>query len=139
MEQRVTLITLGVRDLARVRAFYESLGWNTASAPEDDVVFFQAGGMIVGLWHRARLAEDTGVVDGGGWGSVTLAHNVALPRDAERVIEQARAAGGNIVREPGETFWGANSGVFADPDGHPGGSSPQPALEHQKRRIYPPS
>ena len=77
MEQRVSLITLGVRDLPRARAFYEALGWTTRAAPDDDVVFFQAGGMVVALWGRAQLAEDSGVEDAGGWGGATLAHNVA--------------------------------------------------------------
>ena len=71
MEQRVSLITLGAADLGRARAFYEALGWTTGAAPDDDVVFFQAGGMIVALWSRASLAEDSGVADGGGWGGVT--------------------------------------------------------------------
>jgi uncharacterized protein len=119
MEQRVSLITLGVRDLARARAFYEALGWTTRAAPEDDVVFFQAGGMVVALWDRARLEEDSAVKDSGGWGGVTLAHNVRSPADVDAVIEEARAAGAEIVREPAETFWGGPSAAFTDPDGHP--------------------
>jgi uncharacterized protein len=118
MEQRVSLITLGVTDLARARAFYEALGWTVNGDPED-VVFFQAGGMIVALWSRARLAEDSGVEDGGGWGGVTLAYNARSPIDVDDVIEQARRAGAGIVREPGATFWGGYSGMFVDPDGHP--------------------
>jgi uncharacterized protein len=77
MDQRVSLITLGVGDLARSRAFYEGLGWKTGAKPEDDVVFFQAGCLIVALWDRRKLAEDSAVEDGGGWGGVTLAYNVA--------------------------------------------------------------
>jgi uncharacterized protein len=119
MEQRVSLVTLGVTDLARARAFYEGLGWTTRAEPGDDVVFFQAGGIVVALWDRASLAEDSGVTDGGGWGGVTLAYNVREPREVDEVIEQARAAGGAVPREPGETFWGGYSGVFVDPDGHP--------------------
>jgi uncharacterized protein len=119
MEQRVSLITLGVRDLAKARDFYVALGWTTGAAPADDVVFFQSGGMVLALWSRASLAEDSGVDDGGGWGGVTLAHNVRSPAEVDRVIEEARAAGGRIAREPGETFWGGYSGVFVDPDGHP--------------------
>jgi predicted lactoylglutathione lyase len=118
MEQRVSLITLGVTNLARARAFYEALGWTVNGDPED-VVFFQAGGMIVALWSRARLAEDSGVEDGGGWGGVTLAYNARSPIDVDDVIEQARRAGAGIVREPGATFWGGYSGMFVDPDGHP--------------------
>jgi predicted lactoylglutathione lyase len=119
MEQRVSLITLGVRDLARSRAFYEGLGWTTGAAPDDDVVFFQAGGMVVALWDRARLAEDSTVKDSGGWGGVTLAYNVRSPEEVDAVIEEARAAGGRIGREGAATFWGGYSGLFLDPDGHP--------------------
>jgi predicted lactoylglutathione lyase len=119
VEQRVSLITLGVADLARARAFYEALGWITRAAPGDDVVFFQAGAIIVALWSRARLAEDSGVADAGGWGGVTLAHNVRSPAEVDAVIEEARLAGADIAREGTETFWGGYSGVFVDPDGHP--------------------
>jgi uncharacterized protein len=119
MEQRVSLITLGVRDLARARAFYEALGWTTRAAPDDDVVFFQAGGMVIALWDRAQLAEDSGVDDSGGWGGATLAHNVRSPAEVDTVVEEARAAGADIVREPAQTFWGGYSAAFTDPDGHP--------------------
>jgi uncharacterized protein len=119
MEQRVSLLTLGVRDLARARAFYERLGWTTRAAPEDDVVFFQAGGMVVALWDREQLAEDSGVEDSGGWGGATLAHNVRSPAEVDAVIEQVEPAGGRVLRPGGETFWGGYSGVFCDPAGHP--------------------
>ena len=119
MDQRVSLITLGVYDLPRARAFYEGLGWTTRAAPEDDVVFFQAGGMVVALWGRDQLAEDSGVTDTGGWGGVTLAYNARTLGEVDAVIEEARAAGAEIPREPGETFWGGYSGMFVDPDGHP--------------------
>jgi predicted lactoylglutathione lyase len=119
VEQRVSLITLGVRDLGRARAFYEALGWTTGAAPDDDVVFFQAGGMVVALWDRARLAEDSTVEDGGGWGGVTLAYNCRSPEDVDAVIGEARAAGARIGREGAATFWGGYSGLFLDPDGHP--------------------
>jgi uncharacterized protein len=119
MEQRLSLVTLGVTDLAKARAFYEALGWETGAAPDDDVVFFQAGGMIVALWDRGRLAEDSVVKDSGGWGGVTLAYNTRSTAEVDEVIEQARAAGAEIAREPGETFWGGHSAVFHDPDGHP--------------------
>ena len=119
MDQRLSLVTLGVTDLARARAFYEALGWTSGAAPADDVVFFQTGCMIVALWDRAKLAEDSGVADAGGWGGVTLAYNTSSPAEADAVIEQARAAGARIAREPAETFWGGYSGVFVDPDGHP--------------------
>ena len=119
MDQRLSLVTLGVTDLDRARALYEALGWHTRAEPGADVVFFQAGGMVVAVWDRARLAEDSCVEDGGGWGGVTLAHNVRSSDEVDNVIEQARAAGANIAREPGETFWGGYSGLFIDPDGHP--------------------
>jgi catechol 2,3-dioxygenase-like lactoylglutathione lyase family enzyme len=118
MEQRLSLVTLGVSDVARARAFYEALGWSGES-PDGSIVWFQAGGMIVSLWDRASLAADSAVVDGGGWGGVTLAHNVASPEDVDRVIEEARVAGATIGREPAATFWGGYSGVFLDLDGHP--------------------
>ena len=118
MEQRVSLITLGVSDLERARAFYETLGWTTGAAPGDDVVFFQAGGMIVALWSRAQLAEDTVVEDGGGWGGITLAYNVRSPSEVDAVLAEAAAAGATIGRPGAETFWGGYSGVFIDPEGH---------------------
>jgi catechol 2,3-dioxygenase-like lactoylglutathione lyase family enzyme len=119
VEQRVSLITLGVTDLRRARAFYEALGWTTRAKPEDDVVFFPAGGMIVALWDRANLAEDSVVEDSGGWGGVTLAHNVRSPQEVDAVLSEAAAAGATIARSGAETFWGGYSGVFVDPDGHP--------------------
>lgn len=119
MEQRVSVVTLGVRDLARARAFYEALGWVTRAKPDDDVAFFRAGGLVFALWGRDLLAEDSGVEDGGGWGGVTLSHNVRSPEDVDAVIEEARRAGADIVREPGETFWGGYSAAFTDPEGHP--------------------
>lgn len=114
----MSLITLGVGDLGRARRFYEALGWTTRAGPDDDVVFFRAGCLVVALWERARLAEDSVVEDGGGWGGVTLAHNVRSPREVEAVLGEAEAAGATIARPGGETFWGGYSGVFADPDGH---------------------
>ena len=118
MEQRISLITLGVADVARAAAFYRALGWD-GETPDDDVWFFQAGGMILALWSRAKLAADSTVTDSGGWGGITLAHNVRSPAEVDAVIEEARAAGARIVREPAETFWGGYSAVFHDPDGHP--------------------
>ena len=119
MEQRLSLVTLGVHDLRRARSFYQALGWTTGAAPGDDVVFFQLPAMVLALWDRARLAEDSGVPDGGGWGGVTLAYNTRSPGEVDAVIDQARQAGATIAREPGETFWGGYSGVFVDPEGHP--------------------
>jgi uncharacterized protein len=122
MEQRVSLVTLGVADVARARAFYEALGWHMDGGVDDEtdlVAFFQTGGFIVALWERAKLANDSGVDDRGGWGGVTLAHNVTSPEDVEAVLAEAEAAGARISRPGGKTFWGGYSGVFVDPDGHP--------------------
>jgi uncharacterized protein len=119
MRQRVTVVTLGVRELPRARRFYEALGWKSGAGPEDDVVFFQAGEMVLALWDRAKLAEDSCVEDGSGWGGVTLALNLGSPSEVDAVTEQARTAGAIIGREPAETFWGGYSSVFIDPDGHP--------------------
>ena len=120
MEQRLSLVTLGVADLERSHAFYRALGWTDETEPGADVVFYQAGGMIVALWDRAKLADDSGVTDdNGGWGGVTLAHNVRSPEEVDEVIAQARAAGAAIPRAGAATFWGGYSGVFTDPDGHP--------------------
>lgn len=118
MEQRLSLVTLGVRDLGRARAFYEALGWQPGHA-DDDVVFFQAGGMIVALWGRDHLAEDSVVEDGGGWGGVTLAYNTRSPDEVDAVLVEAERAGAKIGRRGAETFWGGYSGIFIDPDGHP--------------------
>lgn len=119
MEQRLSLVTLGVTDLDRSRSFYRALGWEEAPQSDGDVAFFQAGGMVVGLWDRASLAEDSAVEDPGGWGGVTLAYNTRSAEEVDAVIEEARSAGATVSREPGETFWGGYSGVFVDPDGHP--------------------
>lgn len=119
MEQRVSLITLGVRDLQRARTFYEALGWQRGN-DSDEVVFFQVGGMVLALWGREELAADSGIdEDHGGWGGVTLAYNVRAPADVDLVLAEARAAGAQIARAGAETFWGGYSGIFLDPDGHP--------------------
>jgi hypothetical protein len=109
---------LGVSDIKRARGFYEALGWSGES-PDDEVVFFQIGGMILALWGRALLAADSGVLDGGGWGGVTLAYNASSPEAVDTVLDEARAAGASIAREGAATSWGGYSGVFVDPDGHP--------------------
>lgn len=119
MEQRLTVITLGTDDLKRARAFYEAIGWRSGAAADDDVVFFQIGGAVLSLWDRERLAEDSGVPVGHGYGGVTLAHNVASPVEVDHVVAQAASAGATVSREPAETFWGGYSGVFLDLDGHP--------------------
>lgn len=118
MDQRLSLVTLGVADLPRAERFYTALGWSRGN-DEDSVAFFQCGGMVLALWDRAALAEDSGVEDAGGWGGVTLALNVRTPDEVDTVLQEARSAGGVVARAGGETFWGGYSGVFVDPDGHP--------------------
>ena len=113
------MITLGVRDLAGARRFYEAIGWETGAGPDDDVVFFQAGDMVLALWDRAKLAEDSCVEDAPGWGGVTLALCFGSREEVDAATEEARAAGATIGREPGETFWGGYSSVMIDPEGHP--------------------
>jgi predicted lactoylglutathione lyase len=119
VQQRLSLVTLGVVDLRRARAFYEALGWRSGAAPADDVVFFQTGCMIVALWGRDQLAEDSCVEDPGGWGGITLAYNARSPGEVDAVLAEAERAGAQIPRYGAETFWGGYSGVFVDPDGHP--------------------
>jgi predicted lactoylglutathione lyase len=119
VQPRLTVVTLGVSELRRARPFYEALGWRSPCEPESDVVFFESGGMVLALWGRDQLAEDSVVADTGGWGGVTLAHNVRSPEEVDRVIEEARAAGATIGRPGADTFWGGYSGIFIDPDGHP--------------------
>jgi predicted lactoylglutathione lyase len=119
MEQRISLITLGVRDLQRARAFYEAMGWSGADQPDDEVVFFQAGGMVFALWQRERLVEDARLQDSGGFGAVSLALNVRSPEEVDEVMAQAEAAGAVINRRPSPTEWGGYSGLFVDPEGHP--------------------
>ncbi len=122
MEQRLSLITLGVADVSRAQRFYEALGWTLGGGVDDEtdhVAFFQMPGMIVALWGRDRLAADSGVDDSGGWGGVTLAHNVRSPEEVDAVLAEAESAGAAIARAGAPTFWGGYSGVFIDPDGHP--------------------
>lgn len=116
---RITLVTLGVSDLHRAIDFYSALGWKPVNVVDDDVAFIQMGGMGLALWGRDKLAEDSVAEDVGGFGGVTLAHNVATQAEVDAAIETVRAAGGTIAREPAKAFWGGYSAVFHDPDGHP--------------------
>jgi catechol 2,3-dioxygenase-like lactoylglutathione lyase family enzyme len=118
VEQRLSLVTLGVDDLERDERFYTELGWERGN-DDADVAFFQCGGLVVALWDRGSLAEDSAVEDSGGWGGVTLALNVRSPEEVDQVLDQAAAAGAVIGRPGAETSWGGYSGVFLDPDGHP--------------------
>jgi catechol 2,3-dioxygenase-like lactoylglutathione lyase family enzyme len=118
VEQRVSLVTLGVADVRRAREFYERLGWQR-TGEGDDVAFFQAGGMVFALWSREELAKDSAVEDAGGWGGVTIAYNARSPEEVDAVLAEAEAAGATIGRKGAPTFWGGYSGIFVDPDGHP--------------------
>jgi len=119
MDQRISLITLGYRDYRRARDFYEAIGWTDAVAPDDEVVFFQAGGMVFAIWDRAKLADDSCMQDDGGWGGITLAYNVRSPEEVDAVLTEAKAAGATVARAGAKTPWGGYSGVFVDPEGHP--------------------
>ena len=118
MEPHISLVTLGVADIDRSRRFYEALGWHGQS-PDGEVVFHQSGGMVFALWSRELLAADSKVVDGGGWGGVTLAHNLGSPAEVDALLEAADVAGATIARAGAPTEWGGYSGIFLDPDGHP--------------------
>lgn len=119
MEQRITLVTLGVCDLERACAFYARLGWSPANdVAAQDVAFYQCGGMVLALWHRDDLAADSGTTAHPP-GAVTLAHNLRSPAEVDALVEEARAAGATIVRGGAPTDWGGYSACFHDPDGHP--------------------
>ena len=120
MEPRISIVTLGVSDLARSRAFYERLGFKASTVSNEHAAFFQAGGMALALYPRKALAEDAHLPDGGGgFGGITLAHNVRRKEDADALLAEAEAAGGRILKPAQDVFWGGYSGYFADPDGHP--------------------
>jgi catechol 2,3-dioxygenase-like lactoylglutathione lyase family enzyme len=122
MDPRLTLVTLGVEDLQRSLAFYRDLlGWRPAPQSVDDVVFFQAGGVVLALYPRRLLAEDARLSDpgGGGFGGIALAQNVAERLDVDRVLAEVATGGGRILKPAEDAFWGGRSGYFADPDGYP--------------------
>ena len=118
MKQSVSLITLGVSDYARAKAFYAAIGWSPAMDVEE-TAFFRANGVVLVLWDRDKLAADMGIRDDGArWGGVALAHNVASDEEVDGVIEEARANGAEICREASATFYGGYAGAFRDLDGH---------------------
>jgi hypothetical protein len=125
MEQRLSLVTLGVRDLARARKFYEQgLGWTRSGGVEGEVAFYQLGGMILGLWGRDELAGDVRlklapVTPGESFGGLALAYNTRNEVAVDAVLREAAAAGGTILKPGEKTVWGGYAGYFADPDGHP--------------------
>jgi predicted lactoylglutathione lyase len=118
VDQRISLITLGVADVARARAFYERLGW--CGQEVQQTVFFQAGGLGLVLWHEDRLAEDAGFdgVRSHGFRGINLAHNVRTREEVDAIISAAGEAGGTVTRAPADTFYGGYAGHFTDPDGH---------------------
>ena len=118
MRQSLSLVTLGVADYERAKAFYEALGW-AVTWEAQETAFFQANGVVVVLWGREKLAADMGVPDDGArWSGIGLAHNVASRDEVHVVIELARSNGAEVSREPAETFYGGYAGVFRDLDGH---------------------
>ena len=120
MEQRLSLITLGVADLARSREFYERLGWRRSMAKADGVVFFQAGGMALALFPRSELARDAKIApEGSGFSGISLAYNTRTRDEVDAVLAEAEAAGATLLKPGEEAFWGGYSGYFSDPDGFP--------------------
>ena len=122
MEPRISLVTLGVADLGRARRFYEEgLGWPASPMSNEAIVFFQAGGLIVSLYGLDDLARDANlekVKDGRAFGGIALSHNLPEREDVDRLLEDARRAGAEVLKPAHDTFWGGYSGCFADPDGH---------------------
>jgi predicted lactoylglutathione lyase len=119
MESRITLITLGVEDIARAKTFYEAIGWKASSASQASVVFMQGNGFALALFGRQALADDAGVENKPtGFAGISLAWNGASKAEVDRAYEKALAAGGTAVKAPHDVFWGGYSGYFADPDGH---------------------
>ena len=119
MEPRLSLITLGVADVARARKFYEALGFKAGSGSQDAVTFLDAGGVVLALFGRAALAEDTSVADKPtGFSGIALAHNARSEAAVDKALAEAVAAGANLIKPAGKTFWGGYSGYFADLDGH---------------------
>jgi catechol 2,3-dioxygenase-like lactoylglutathione lyase family enzyme len=118
MEQRINLITLGVKDLNPSREFYERLGWRRSMANTEGIVFFQAGGMALALYPRDELAKDANIAsDGHGFSGMALAYNTRNREEVDSVLIQAQAAGAMLVKPAREAFWGGYSGYFSDPDG----------------------
>lgn len=117
--QRITLITLGVKDLAAARAFYARLGWEEHPRSQESVAFYQLHGAVFGLFGRDALADDQGRPGAElGAGASTLAQNFATKAEVDAAFEAAIAAGGTALKKPEEVFWGGYSGYWADPDGH---------------------
>ena len=117
MEQRISLITLGVSNLERSGKFYERLGWRRAVANAEGIIFFQAGAMALALYPRSHLAKDAHAPpDGHGFAGISLAYNARTRDEVDKVMAEAEAAGAKILKPAQDAFWGGYSGYFADPD-----------------------
>jgi catechol 2,3-dioxygenase-like lactoylglutathione lyase family enzyme len=116
---RLSIVTLGVANVPKARAFYESLGWQASAASQDAIAFFQLSGVVLGLFERNALADDAHVAPAGdGFRSVTLAHNVGSEAEVDAALAHAEACGARLVKPATKVFWGGYSGYFSDPDGH---------------------
>jgi uncharacterized protein len=131
MQQRLTLITLGVRDLGASRRFYEDgLGWQPAASSQASVSFYDLGGFALGLYGLEALAEDAHLTVGApGFGGITLAYNCPSPEEVDRTLAEAVAAGATLLKPAARVFWGGYSGYFADPDGYPWEVAHNPGFE----------
>ena len=119
MEQRISIVTLGVADLERSRAFYHCLGWNPSPASSDAIVFFQAGCAALALYPRSELAIDANCAPKGhDFSGITIAYNARSRTEVDAVLAEVAAAGARILKPAQEAFWGGYSGYFADPDNH---------------------
>jgi predicted lactoylglutathione lyase len=117
VEQRVSIVTLGVEDLERSRSFYERIGWQRSMRESEGIAFFQAGGPVLALYPRQKLAQDAQIAVGQGFGGITLAYNARMREEVDAVLAEAVAAGAKLLKPAQDAFWGGYSGYFADPDG----------------------
>ncbi len=119
LDRRISIVTLGVVDLAAATAFYERLGWAKSPASQDSVTFIKLKGTVLGLYSRKGLAEDAGVEDSSpGFSGTALAHNLESEAEVDAAFDFAVSCGAKPVKQPEKVFWGGYSGYFADPDGH---------------------
>jgi catechol 2,3-dioxygenase-like lactoylglutathione lyase family enzyme len=136
MDARISIVTLGVTDLKKSKTFYEKLGWSASSASQENIIFFQAGGIVLALYPRDLLAEDAKVdTQGSGFRGFTLAQNVSSKEEVSRALKVAEAAGGKILKPAQDVFWGGHSGYFADPDGNLWEIAWNPFLELTKEGL----
>jgi predicted lactoylglutathione lyase len=120
MKSAISIITLGVKNIARSKKFYQKLGFKPSSASQDDVVFFHTNGVVLALYPKHLLAKDAKLSsEASGFGGITLAHNVKKKQDVAKLLSEAEKAGAKILKPAQDVFWGGHSGYFADPDGYP--------------------